>query len=420
MHLLSKPFFVAGSPNRCAVRQRVHSVLAGTRFLYGLCAVLLACAVPGCAEESRAPETVPDSTRSEAHHEEHEGADHEEHGAEVVLDAEAIRTAGITVEPVRRQQVVATFTAPGRVVPTQGGLAHVGTSMAGRITRLYVSEGSAVRRGTPLAEVEAFELGGLRGELLRTRAEVDQRRTALDRQERLDREGLGVKRQLEEARGLHRQALAAQQAVEARLRVAGVGAGTSGSRMSLRAPIAGVVSRRSVALGEYVEPNTDAFEIINTGTVWVDAQVASTAVAGLAVGNPGFVLSNGERGTGRIIYIAPTVDPDSRTVTVRVEIDNRQRGLRPETFVTVEFERGVAGHALAVPKEAIESDGERHYVYREHEPNTFQRVEVERGAGGGDLATITAGVKEGERVAVSGLFYLRSAVQKGELQEHHH
>lgn len=355
-------------------------------------------------------------------HAEHgeEGHDEHEHGTEIALDAETVKTSGIKVEAVRRQQVTATFAAPGRVVPTQGGIAHVGTSMAGRVTRLYVSEGSGVRRGTPLAEIEAIELSSVRGELLRARAEVEQRRVALDRQERLDREGLGVKRQLEEARGLYRQAVASQRAVEGRLHAAGVGAQSGGSRMVIRAPIAGVVSRRSVVMGEYLEPATDAFEVINTSTVWVDAQVTPGAVGGLAVGAPGFVRSNGERGTGRIIYIAPTVDPESRTVTVRVEFDNSELGLRPETFVSVEFERPVAGNALALPKEAVESDGERYYIYREHEPNTFERVEVERGEGGGDMVVITAGLEEGERVAVSGLFYLRSAMLKGELQEHHH
>lgn len=355
------------------------------------------------------------------------GHDHgEEPSGEVRLTPEGMKDAGITVEPVMRQPMAATFSAPGRVVPTQNGIAHVGTVVPGRVTRLYVSEGARVGRGAALAEVEAFDIGQLKGELMSARADAEQRRAAVARQERLAGEGIGARRALEEAQSAYGQATAAVRAAEAKLRAAGidpasVGSGSFSSRIVLRSPIAGVVARRAVVLGEYLEPNKDAFEVVDNATVWIDAQVPPASATGLAVGAPGFVRGHGgERRAGRIIFIAPTLDPESRTLTVRVEVANGGLGLRPETFVNVEFERAVTGYALVVPSAAIETDGARHFVYREHEPGTFQRVEVETGSEAGGRTVISAGVKEGERIAAAGVFYLRSARQKGELQEHEH
>ena len=230
-----------------------------------------------------------------SHDDEGHADQHGEASGEVTLTPAAMRQAGVVVEAVMKQPISTAATAPGRVTPTQEGIAHVGTVVAGRVTRLHVSEGASIGRGAPLVEIEAVDIGDLQGEYLRARAEVEQRRSALARQERLAGEGIGAQRALEEARSAHEQATAAQRAAESRLRAAGidpsrVGSGSFSSHIVLRSPIAGVVSRRNVDLGEFLEPATDAFEVVNTSTVWVDAQTSPQAAAGLSVGGVGFVL----------------------------------------------------------------------------------------------------------------------------------
>jgi cobalt-zinc-cadmium efflux system membrane fusion protein len=348
----------------------------------------------------------------------------EEHSDEIRMTPAMIKDAGITVEPIRKEPISTTLRAPGRVLPTQNGIAHVGTIIPGRIARLLVSEGSAVVIGTPLAEIEAFDIGQLKGELMTARANVEQTGSALARQEKLATEAIGATRTLEEARSANAQATSSLRAVEAKLRAAGinpsaVAGGAYSSRLVLRSPISGIVARRRVALGEYLEPNKDAFEVVNTSTVWIDAEIGPEIAATLQIGGAGFIRDQGDRRhTGRITFISPTVDPETRTVTVRIELSNPNRYLRPESFVTVEFERQVSGYALALPREAIEQEGSSYYVYREQEPDVFVRVPVEPGSQSGERQVIAAGLDEGDRIAVSGLFYLKSARQKGELQEH--
>jgi cobalt-zinc-cadmium efflux system membrane fusion protein len=363
---------------------------------------------------------------SEGEHAEDEHADERDEGGEIVMTAAAMKDAGIEVESVKVAPTTASITAPGRVVPTQHGIAHVGTTIPGRITRLFVSEGARVGRGAALAEIEAVGIGEIKGQYVSARARVEQARQSVARNERLLAENLGARRNVEEARAALEQATADLRAAGSRLRSLGidpssVGSGSFTSRILLRSPIAGVVARRTVVLGEYVEPNKDAFEVVNAGTVWIDAQVSPTVATSLRVGGVGFVRDEGDhRHTGRISFIAPTVNPESRTVTVRTEVINPDVHMRPESYVSMEFEGSVSGRAVTVPKSAIEQVGGSAFVYRENEPGHFERVMVDLAQESGDRRVVAAGLKEGDRIAVAGVFYLKSARQKGELQEHDH
>lgn len=354
-----------------------------------------------------------------------EGAEHEESSV-IEISPAIMKEAGILVEPVLKQPMTATVSAPGQVVPAQNSIAHVGTIVPGRVTRFFVSEGSAVARGTALAEIEAFDIGELKGDYLTARASVDLQRAAVARQERLAGEAIGAKRVLEEARTALAHAVAAQRAAEAKLQslgisLAGISAAGFSSRITLRSPIAGVVSHREANLGEFIEVSKDVFEVVNTSVVWIDAQLPPTAASQIRIGSAGFIHdAKGERSTGRVIFIAPTVDPESRTVTVRIGAVNSNNRLRPNTFVTTEFERGVTGAALVVATSALEQVGADYFVYRQIEPGHFERIAIQVGERTSERTVVTAGLREGDRVATAGVFYLKSARQKDDLAEHDH
>lgn len=417
---------------------RIQRLIVGI----GLLLPAVAFAISGCGADNAASDPARDTTAGahddhgekvgseeghgrEEHGKEGHGKEGEEHAEEIHMSLAAIREAGIVVQPVTKDRLSTTLTLPGRVMPTQQGLAHVGTIVPGRVRRLLASEGSSVRRGQALAEIEVYDIGIVKGELMEARADVEQRRAALDRQERLGKEGIGAQRAIEEARGAYRQAMAKRESAEARLRAAGIDpstvrGGNFSSRILLRAPISGIVSRRHVALGEYLEPSKDAFEIMNTSVAWIDAQAQPAQAAGIAVGDPGFVSFNDKRTAGRVIFVSPTVDPESRTVAVRVEVDNSSLGLRSDMFVSMDIEQSAPGWGLIVPEGAIESENGMSYVYVEHEQNAFMRIPVEVGRRMGDRVVITGGLQESARIVVKGIFYVRSARLKGSLEEHHH
>jgi cobalt-zinc-cadmium efflux system membrane fusion protein len=363
----------------------------------------------------------------EGHEHGQEGHEHGEEAGVIHVDTSMQKRAGIQTADVRHDQLYTTISAPARIVPTQQGIAHVGPLIAGRIVRLYVTEGSTVKAGAVLAELEAFGIAELKSDYLRAMAETEQTEAALRRSETLDQEKIGAKRTVEEARAAYRKAVAEQQSLKARLQVLGFNPtnirhdDNISARVQLHAPLGGIISRSTAALGEFVQPENDIFQIVNTSTVWADAQLQPEQAAILQTGQKATIGGTEKKQrTGTIIFISPTVDPSSRTVTVRLSLENNDNLFRPESFTTVRFNSTVTDSGLTVPRPALEFDNGMYYVYRQSAINSFERVQVQVGAMNEQRATIRTGLEAGDRIAVDGVFYLKSMRNQGELAEHHH
>ena len=384
---------------------------------------------------------------AEGEHAEAEGG-----AAEITMTAAAMQSSGVVVAPVRAQPLAQTFSAPGRVVAGLTGSARVGPLVAGRVVRLLAGEGAGVRQGSALAEVESMEVATLQGdyltttaeveragaEIARADAEVERAQASLARHELLAAEDLIPRDKLDEVRQAHRSAraartaagasrssaLAVQAAARTKLSTLGLGAPSgrgSSARFVVRSPIGGTVTTRAAQLGQYVEPGTDMFEVSSAGSRTVEAQVAPERAAGLRSGAlVTVVTADSARYAARIVSVAPVVSAESRTVPVRVEMTGGS--LRPEAFVTVEFESAGTRSALVVPEAAVERAADGTFVFTavDGEAGTFTRTEVALGQSTGDGVEIRSGLTAGQRVATAGVFYLRSARQRGELAEHDH
>ena len=374
----------------------------------------------GCSDHSEGDHDhneAEEGHEDEGHHQEKEGV--------VEIDAVTATRIGLVTGTVQKEKIHSRFSLPGIVQPQGDAIAHVGTIVPGRVIQLHASEGEYVTKGKTIAEIETLEIGKARAEYLNARAQEEQTRRGLERQQRLAGEQIGAERTLEAAQADYDRALAARKEAEAHLRSFGINPAQASSsfanRMRITAPISGMISDRAVTLGEYVDLADNLFTIVNTGTVWIEAKSTPSQAASLAVGSPAVVRGPlGERVSGTVIFISPVVDPESKSVTIRFAVPNQRGVFRPGTFVTAEFPRGEGSVGLVVPVDALEREGGHIYIYREEEPGHFQRVEVEVEEEREDRAILGAGVEEGDRIAVQGVFYLRSIRSAGELEEHHH
>lgn len=394
--------------------------------------LLLACILCGCnAEDPGEDEHGHDQVDVEVHDEHaHEGedahgADEHAEGEEIVhLEPDAVRSSDIEVAVVEASTERATITLPAVVAVRENGIARVGSIIPGRIVRLSAGEGDWKGRGSVMAVLESADVGVARAEYLGAVATETRARAELERQEILAEERIGAGRNLEEARSALAAAAAARQEAEGHLRTLGINPkklGSSSNRITITAPISGIVTSRPVTLGEYVDPADDLFTLVNTSTVWIDAQATPEQARQLAAGEVAFVRGpEGDRVSGTIIYIAPTLDPESRTATVRVEVPNREGAFRPGSFVTFEGQTSGRRRVIALPAAAIDRDGEDLYVWRHVAEGTFERVAIASEGEVGDRMVVTSGIEEGDTVVISGVFYLRSALKAGELSEHHH
>lgn len=397
-----------------------------------------------CGRDGENIDPLKDSTKAEAKHDDHGHDDHGhkegehsegehaegEQGHEepfsITVTPKAIKESGITEMIVKRQRIFQSVNAPGRVIPSQNGIAHIGTIIPGRVSRILKTEGSRVSKGTVVAELQSYDVGDLKAEYINSQVEMDQTKRTLDRRERLTTDGIGSKQTLEEARASYEKANARRKAAESRLQAVGISPSTIGesdfsASIQIRSPISGIITKQSVVNGEYVEPNKDMFEVINVSTLWVEAQVPPDLTIYLKAGNNAEVsVQGGTKVIGKIIYIAPMVDAVTRTVPVRISIANANGLVKPQSFVTVHFEGDKDVDALVVPRLAIEEDGDHFYVYKVEKEGMFTRTEISLGNAVSNGVVVTNGLSDGDRIAQTGIFYLKSLRQKGELQEHVH
>ena len=464
---------------------RVRTMASRNRVLLGVIAGLLVVALVAVFAMSGGggKEKGPGAAKKDEHH---EGEEHAEGGeaSEVELSPEAVTAAGIEIESVTQRLAVAPLTVTGTVESNQEQTQQASSLVSGRVERVYAALGDFVRAGAPLAVISSPEAAEMKGKLreaetrlnlarrnfervkraenraavLSAKAKLDEAEATLRRTRKLVDLGAGAGKDLIAAEAgyttakaeydyqsniaLNREVQEAQAEVETAetevnhlrqsLQALGGSAGASEvSVVTLKAPISGTVTERTVNAGAGVEAGTAMFTIGNMSTVWVIANVPEIQVGQLRAGAPAEIRTAApgvEPRSGRINYIDPRLDENTRTARVRVEVPNPGETLRMGMFVQVGFQAGAPGSGsplleeLVVPSAAVQRIGERTVVFipKDDEPNHFEVRDVELGGEVEGFRRVLSGLKLGERVVTKGSFTLKTQLMKGELGEHGH
>lgn len=415
--------------------------------------------------------------------------EHADEKGGVELSPGAMDTAKIEYATATERPAVEMLRVTGAVEANQQQVQQVTPLVGGRVERVNVALGDRVRAGAPLAVVSSPQIAEMHGKLheaetrlqnaernlarvkkaenraaaLSAKARLDEAEAALKRTRRLIELGAGAGKDLIAAETTYKTAKAeydfqsnislnkelaeAQADVDtARVDVQhtrdglrALGAPVSSneqdchscdiSLVTLRAPVSGTVIERLVNPGAGIEAGKPIFTVADISTLWVIANVPEAQVGSLRVGTPAEVRAAALSDSviaGRVTYIDPVLNTETRTARVRVEVANRQERLKVGMFVEIGFQTGAQGLAaaaneLAVPDEAIQRIGERTVVFvpKEGEAGHFEARGVETGGVTGGQRRIISGLKAGERVVTRGSFALKTQLLKGELGEEH-
>ena len=199
----------------------------------------------------------------------------------------------------------------------------------------------------------------------------------------------------------------------------------------IRTPVSGYVARRGALPGLYFTPGTELFQIADLSSVWVIADIYEYDMSRVKVGQKASLTLGaypGERFAGRVQFIYPAVNPESRTLQARMEFRNPGLKLRPGMYGDVVIDLDAA-HGLVVPTEAIVDTGELQYVFLAKAGGRFEPRRVQLGARTEERTQVLEGLAEGETVVTSANFLvdsesrLRAAVEgfrpRGEEEETH-
>ena len=249
---------------------------------------------------------------------------------EVTLTAEALEEVELEVGSVRAGRIAVSLDVPAEVQLNPDRVAHVSSLVPGQLTQVQVAIGDTVSAGQALASLRSVELGQARADLRRTSALHRVAQQNRDRQTRLREEGITSERSLLEAQLALDEARAERDAARSRLRVFGIRGG-AGAELVLRSPIDGVIVQRHATRGENVGAENTLFVVADLSRVWVMGRVYEQQLAQVSAGMSASLRLNAypERSwTGSVDFVGALIDESTRTLPVRVSLDNPDGLLR--------------------------------------------------------------------------------------------
>lgn len=332
----------------------------------------------------------------------------------VELTKQVVERSGIRWTKAERRHLARTISAPAEVAFDPDRTAHVGPLTEGRVTRVPVKVGDRVDRNAALAVLSSVAGAESRAALLQAQASLELARTNLRRQEELHASGLDTER-------VHQEAVAAVRRAEAEIEAARQRAGLTGD-LTLRSPLAGTVVERHATAGETVGPESKLFTVADLSRVWVIGRVYERDVGAVRVGTASRLTLEaypGRNWNANLVYVAGALDHETRTLPVRVELENPDGALRPGLFGTLAIEAGDAIEALAVETASVQRIGNRTIAFV-HQGTTEDRErfalrEVQIGRAFGTFVEVTSGIQEGDAVVTTGSFTLKSQLLRDTL-----
>lgn len=256
-------------------------------------------------------------------------------------------------------------------------------------------------------------------QLAKNRAEVSKQ--GLQREEKVYSGQYLTSRELVEAEAALRLARVEFQGASDTVRLLG-GRPGAGNTIALTTPISGRVQDRAVTLGETIDPEHAAFTVVNLDRVWAQLSVRPQDLGSVRTGDRVALTSesaNGKTFYGTILSIGSSTDETTRAVSVRTTLNNAGDLLKPGSFVRGSVVTDVRKDRIVVPTGALQEHTGRPtiYVAQGDKPGSFEIRHVKLGVPIGDVREISEGLKPGERVAVSGTFFLKSEALKSSLSD---
>ncbi|MBB5695897.1 efflux RND transporter periplasmic adaptor subunit [Muricoccus pecuniae] len=361
----------------------------------------------------------------------HGHAEGEEHGEEgrIKMTAEQVEAAGIRVAAVQGGVLVTRAAVPGVLAASQDRQARVTARLGGIVAEVRKTLGEEVARGDILAVLESREVADAKGEFMAATRAAALAETTLARETRLWRQKISAEQEFLQARTAAEEARIKVDLGRARLAALGLSDAEVAAlarqpaatlrRLELRAPMAGRVTARNAVLGASVAADAEVFAVADLSVLWVELTIPPRDLPMARQGQTVLVTGEGEARTeGKIVFLSPVLDPETRSARAVAEIANPEGVWRAGGFVTAHLSTAEQQVDALVPRDAVQEVEGKKVVFVRNEEG-FELREVETGREDANGYEVIFGLDQGTEIAVANAFSLRAELSKSEAGHAH-
>lgn len=359
----------------------------------------------------------------------HEDAAHEETDGKIHLSDAQIAAAGITLTVAGPATIGQDLRATGTLVPDADRVAHIVTRVAGIVTELPRRVGDQVAAGDVLAVLESRDLADATAAYLTALRQEGLARTTLEREKTLWQKRISAEQDYLDARAAAEKAGIAVQAEYQRLLALGFDrteiealprqAPHTSARQVVKAPLAGHITDSTATRGELIAADKEIFTIADLSRLWVEIPVYAADLPHVRTGQPVQLKGlSGQEGEGKVISVAPALDPRTGAGRAIAALDNAGGQWRPGDSAAVLLSVGGDNAAVTVPVTSLQIlEGEEVVFVRT--PDGFLAQLVQTGRRNSNLVEITDGLDAGAPVAATGSFILKAEASRGAAAHSH-
>jgi membrane fusion protein, heavy metal efflux system len=333
----------------------------------------------------------------------------------------------IKIAKADKAEISEAVNVPGRIEVQQNRLAKIGSPVTGRVSDIQVSLGQIVKSGQILAKVNSVELTQTQLIFIKAKQQIGLKTKAVVRAKLLFEADVISKAEMQRIEAELDSVTAEFDATEDQLEILGMtkaaiqklsNSSTVNSYSDVTSRIAGIVISKHVNIGQVVQPADELFSVADLNHLWAVAEVPEQQAAFIQKDQEVTIdipALEDKRVKGKIIYVGDIVNPETRTVLIRTEIDNSNQMLKPDMLITVTVQSKKVSK-LAVSLAAVVRENDRSYVFAQTGPNKFRLREIEVGSRDGNMVSILSGIAIGETIVVDGAFHLNNERKKKELE----
>ena len=347
--------------------------------------------------------------------------------------AQQIAKANIELAPAGKGVLARRINVPGTIAPDADRIGRVAAKVIGTVADLRKRLGDTVAKDEVIAVLDSREVADAKSDYLAALVHFDLQKTLFEREQTLWTQKISAEQQFLRARNAFREAelrvnvtrqkLAALDLVEAEIADLPAQALSALKQKNIRAPSSGLVVERRVDLGTPVGgegQEKELYVIADLSSVWIELSVSTADLPSIKVAQPVMIAVGAEGGQaqGKIVFVSPLLNPETRSARVIASLDNPDMAFRPGSFVAAAITVEELEVELLVPRTALQTIAGEQVVFVRTDEG-FEKREVVVGRTTDKHAEIVFGLDAGETIAVTNTFVLKADLGKSEADHGH-